>query len=115
MTGSTSQVKFPKALWLSLFCCVCVILCLAARAQGSEVRIWMEEEVIPTYPVGDPDPNPIFYNGRVYQGAQGHVYPYPLLDKLSNEKVDRKHKGINPCEVCFTMGVMPGPGGWGLM
>jgi len=113
MTDANSQGNCPKALWLFLFCFVFVSQFLAVEAQDSEVKIWMEEEVIPTYPVGDPDPNPIFYNGRVYQGAQGHVYPYPLLDKLSNEKIDRKHKVVYLENEYLKVGVMPGPGGGG--
>jgi len=38
--------------------------------------------------------DPIFYSGRSYQGAKGPVYPYPLLDKLSDTKEDRKYHAI---------------------
>ena len=60
-------------------------------ASDSEVKIWVQEDIIPTYPIGDPELNPMFFSGRAYQGAKGRVYPYPLLEKLSSEKVDRKH------------------------
>jgi len=49
---------------------------------------------IPTYPVGEPDPNPIFYYGRHYQGARGRMYPYPLLDKLSDKAVPKDYRAI---------------------
>ena len=32
----------------------------------SEVRIWEEEVVIPTYETGKPDKNPMFLEKRVY-------------------------------------------------
>ena len=30
---------------------------------------------IPTYVIGEPEKNPVFYTGRTYQGAKGPVYP----------------------------------------
>jgi len=82
-------------------------------APESEVRIWVEEETIPTYPIGDPELNPMFYNGRVYQGAMGRVYPYPLLEKLTSEKVDRTHTVVYLENEFVKLGVIPGPGGGG--
>ncbi|MEM3479540.1 MAG: DUF5107 domain-containing protein [Candidatus Bathyarchaeia archaeon] len=57
-----------------------------------DVKIWEEPLVIPTYQISDPDPNPIFYTGRAYQGAQGHVYPYPMLDKLTDNRIEKVYK-----------------------
>lgn len=55
------------------------------RLYGEEkVKVWEEDIQIPTYLTGKPDIFPIFYNGRAYQGAQGKVYPYPLLDNLTD-------------------------------
>ena len=58
----------------------------------STVRIWEEPLVIPTYEVGKADPNPRFYTGRTYQGAQGRVYPYPMLDVLTDSRKDKTYK-----------------------
>jgi len=58
----------------------------------STVRIWEEPLVVPTYEVGKADPNPRFYTGRTYQGAQGRVYPYPMLDVLTDSRKDRAYK-----------------------
>ena len=60
----------------------------------SEVNMWEEEMIIPTYSTGDPDPNPIFYNGRAYQGAKGPVYPYPMLDELTDERADKSYHAV---------------------
>jgi len=58
-----------------------VIVLTAIPLQGdSSVKVWEESLVIPTYRIGRPDLNPIFYTGRAYQGAKGQVYPYPLLE-----------------------------------
>lgn len=58
------------------------------KAEG-DVRIWEEDVTIPTYPVGEPDKNPMFLEKRVYQGSSGVVYPFPVIDKIMDEKVDR--------------------------
>jgi len=58
------------------------------------VRAWEEPLVIPTYRVGEPDRNPIFYSGRAYQGAKGAVYPYPLMDKLTDVREDRSYRAV---------------------
>lgn len=43
---------------------------------------------IPTYPVGEPEKNPVFFEKRVYQGSSGKVYPVPFIDKVHDEPVD---------------------------
>src|SRR5690242_10482337 len=62
------------------------------KPVAAGVRVWEEDTVIPTYLIGDPEPNPIFYFGRQSQGAQGRVYPYPLYDNLTFQKTDKKYK-----------------------
>jgi tetratricopeptide (TPR) repeat protein len=52
----------------------------------SSVRVWEEDRDIPTYRVGKPDKNPMFLEKRVYQGSSGKVYPYPVIDKILDEK-----------------------------
>ena len=42
----------------------------------------IEARVIPTYPVGTPEKNPVFFEKRVYQGSSGKVYPLPFIDKV---------------------------------
>ena len=54
---------------------------------SSDARIRKETISIPTYPLGQAEANPMFFHGRGYQGAKGPMYPYPLLDRLSDEKV----------------------------
>lgn len=47
----------------------------------------IEPRVIPTYPVGVPEKNPLFFEKRVYQGSCGKVYPVPFIDKVYDEPV----------------------------
>ena len=61
---------------------------------GRTVKIWEEEIIIPTYEVGNPEKNPLFLEKRVYQGSSGKVYPLPVIDKIYDEKVDKKYKAI---------------------
>ncbi|MBC7369866.1 MAG: DUF5107 domain-containing protein [Undibacterium sp.] len=45
----------------------------------------IEPRTIPTYPVGAPEKNPVFFENRVYQGSSGKVYPVPFIDKVLDE------------------------------
>lgn len=60
----------------------------------SEVKLWEEEVVIPTYEVGEPDKNPMFLEKRVYQGSSGKVYPYPTTEKISHEKTNKTYHAV---------------------
>ena len=52
------------------------------------VTAQLEPRVIPTYPVGAPEKNPVFFEKRVYQGSSGKVYPVPFIDKVFDEPTD---------------------------
>ena len=58
------------------------------------VKAWREKVVIPTYEVGKPEKNPIFLEKRVYQGSSGVVYPYPVIESISNEKTDKEYNAV---------------------
>jgi len=60
----------------------------------SYAKIWEEQVIIPTYPVGKEEKNPIFLEKRVYQGSCGKVYPYPTIETISDEKVDQEYTAI---------------------
>ena len=64
------------------------------RDRPSTVRAWRERISIPTYEAGQPDPNPFFLEKRVYQGSSGAVYPYPVVESVSNEKAPRDYDAI---------------------
>ena len=59
-----------------------------------ELKIWEENIIIPTYCVGKPDKNPMFFEKRVYQGSSGVVYPNPIIEKISDEKKDVAYKAL---------------------
>jgi tetratricopeptide (TPR) repeat protein len=58
------------------------------------VKAWREIVTIPTYEVGKPEKNPMFLEKRVYQGSSGVVYPYPVIESISDEKVDKEYKAV---------------------
>ena len=58
------------------------------------VKAWREIVTIPTYEVGKPEKNPMFLEKRVYQGSSGVVYPYPVIESMSDEKVDKEYKAV---------------------
>jgi tetratricopeptide (TPR) repeat protein len=58
------------------------------------VKAWKEKVVIPTYEVGKPEKYPIFLEKRVYQASSGAVYPNPVIEKISDTKVDKEWNAI---------------------
>ena len=60
----------------------------------SGAKVWVEQVVIPTYEIGEAEKNPIFLDKRVYQGSTGKVYPYPTVEKISDEKTDKEYEAV---------------------
>ena len=58
------------------------------------VKAWRELVTIPTYEIGKPEKSPMFLEKRVYQGSSGVVYPYPVVESISDEKVDKEWKAV---------------------
>ncbi|MDR0697913.1 MAG: DUF5107 domain-containing protein [Tannerella sp.] len=56
------------------------------------IRAWEETIMLPTYETGEEEKNPVFMEKRVYQGSSGVVYPYPVVEKIYDEK---KYKPYN--------------------
>ncbi len=59
-----------------------------------KAKVWEEQVIIPTYEIGEAEKNPIFLEKRVYQGSCGKVYPYPTIEKISDEKKDKAYKAV---------------------
>ncbi len=84
--------------------------CVSANA-AEPVRCWETNLVLPTYGVAPADPNPRFYNGRTYQGARAPFYPYPVLDRLTDERLDKEYKAIYLENEYIQISVLPELGG----
>lgn len=59
-----------------------------------EVKAWVENVVIPTYPTGAPEKNPMFLEKRVYQGSSGVVYPHAVIEKIHDEKTEQTYRAV---------------------
>lgn len=99
---------------------VVIVLSITAAAAGysmaggftkSSVTIYEKPLVIPTYQTGKPDPNPRFYEGRAYQGAQGRVYPYPMMDRLTDNRNDKTYNAVYLENEYIKICVLPEIGG----
>jgi tetratricopeptide (TPR) repeat protein len=103
------QIPFSTLLAVGLVLLMLPQSLLAADAPS--VRIWEQDEVLPTYLAGDPEPNPMFYFGRMSQGAEGRVYPYPLYDTLTGKKVNKTYRMVYLENEYVKIGVLPEIGG----
>ena len=92
--------------------CLALMLPLATEAIAqSAVNMREESILLPTYLAGEPDRNPIFYDGRSYQGAKGPIYPYPLMDNLTDTRADKAYKAVTLENEFIRMDVLPEIGG----
>lgn len=49
---------------------------------------------IPTYKIAEPEKSPLFIEKRAYQGSTGKVYPFPVTEKIYNEKELKEYKAL---------------------
>lgn len=59
-----------------------------------EVKAWREKVTIPTYEIGHPEKAPMFMENRVYQGSSGVVYPYPVIESISDKETPIDYNAI---------------------
>lgn len=76
-----------------------------------KVKVWKEQVVIPTYEVGAPEKNPMFLEKRVYQGSSGVVYPYPVIEKISDVPADKSYEALYLENEYIKVMVLPELGG----
>lgn len=91
------------------------VLFAAALATAASAFAGADIEVRPlkmkTYGIAPADVNPLFFTGRTYQGAAGHVYPYPMYDVLTEEVSDKTYKAVYLENKWTELCVMPELGG----
>ena len=82
----------PKTIAFARF-----IILLSLFTGGNllaQVKMSEEPWILPTYPVEQPEKAPIFFTHESYQGASRYVYPNPLQDVISDQRVDRAWKAL---------------------
>ncbi|MDZ4799617.1 MAG: DUF5107 domain-containing protein [Bryobacteraceae bacterium] len=95
----------------SAHACIAAVLFALPAFAAQPVTVQVKDETIPTYLAGPPEMNPMFYFGKASQGAEGRVYPYPLYDSLTNNKVDKQYKVVWLENEYVRIGIMPEIGG----
>lgn len=96
---------------LSLVLIISMIAPSISSKGQSDVKIEERKLTLPTYEVAPPDKTPSFYKGRSYQGAQGHVYPLPLYDVLTDVRKNEDYKVVYLENQYTEIGVAPELGG----
>ena len=63
------------------------LLATGAHALG-QVKAWEEKLTMPTWEIGPPQKHPVFLDGG------RDIYPYPLQETLTNNKVDKAYTAV---------------------
>lgn len=60
------------------------------------MKAQIREEIvkIPTYKIAKPEKSPLFIEKRAYQGSTGKVYPFPVTEKIYDEKELKEYKAL---------------------
>lgn len=66
---------------------------------------------LPTYPLGVPERNPLFFEKRVYQGSSGKVYPVPFIDKVHDTPEPVSYDAIEMDNGLVNLMLLPEIGG----
>jgi tetratricopeptide (TPR) repeat protein len=78
---------------------------------GDQVRVTETSLTIPTYLIGPPEKDPVFYSGLAYQGAQRRVYPYAMEDIITDRREGKSYKAIYLENKFITICILPELGG----
>lgn len=88
-----------------------LLLLCTSPLLGQQVNMKSITEKIPTYQIGSPEIDPIFFTGRVYQGAEGYIYPYPLYDVLTEKKTEQEYNVLRLDNQYVDISILPEIGG----
>jgi tetratricopeptide (TPR) repeat protein len=88
-----------------------LLLPQAPPTENGPVKAWQQEVNIFTFPPESPDPNPMFFEKRVYQGSSGRVYPLPFIDRIATEGRDHAWQALHIENEYIRLMVLPEIGG----
>lgn len=102
-------MNYQRLCFAILLTALCSGAALAQAQSHTAARVWEAPLTLPTYELGPPDPNPpLFDRGR----TRGRPpYPYPLLDSLSNRRVDKTYNAVFLENEYLRVTVLPELGG----
>jgi tetratricopeptide (TPR) repeat protein len=82
------HIKPLYGFWVALFLMASSMVWAQAEAP---VHVWEAPLALPTYEIGPPEQSPMFFAGRIYQGAAGKIYPYPMYDRILDVRSDKTY------------------------
>lgn len=91
---------------LIVFCSGAV---LAQAQTSSDTRVWEAPLSLPTYELGPPNPNPPLFARSLSRGRP--TYPYPLLDNLTNKRIEKTYNAVFLENEYLRVTVLPELGG----
>ena len=103
--------KWVSHNFVSLVIGIIMLISSAGAFAQSSVILREVDEVIPTYGMEAPNPNPMFFFGQGSQGAEGRIYPYPFYDNLTNKKGDKTYHVVYLENEYIKISVLPELGG----
>lgn len=104
----TMKFRLPETCRRSIFLAALLLAfpLLSFSMQAQSVRGWQGTITIPTYQLGPPDPNPPFALVNPHP-----VYPYPMLDDLSDERRPQTYRAIYLENQFLKITILPELGG----
>jgi tetratricopeptide (TPR) repeat protein len=100
----------PLFIYLTIFAQLFILLNTGIETSA-QVTITEKDWVLPTYPVAEPDKNPVFFKNEAYQGASRRYYPYALNDQYTGERIDHPWKTLILENEYIELGITPEIGG----
>lgn len=86
------MAKHMKSLRRSVVAFLLMLSSMVWAQAQTPVRAWEAPLTLPTYKIGPPEQSPMFFAGRIYQGAAGKIYPYPLYDTILDVRGDKTYQ-----------------------
>lgn len=83
----------------------------APASETGSVKVWTAPVVLSTYVPEPADPNPMFFEDRVSQGASGRVYPQPIVERIAEEPALCSWEAIHIENEFLRLMVLPKLGG----
>jgi tetratricopeptide (TPR) repeat protein len=105
----TRQMNYRRLCCAILLCALWGVTALAQAQSRTAARVWEAPLVLPTYELGPPDPNPPLFDPA--RTRRRPVYPYPLLDSLTNRRVDKSYRAVFLENEYLRVTVLPELGG----
>ncbi len=102
-------MNYRRLHFAILLIALCGAAAFAQEQPRTAARVWEAPLALPTYELGPPDPNPPLFDRSRTRGRPS--YPYPLLDSLTNKRVDKTYRAVFLENEYLRVTVLPELGG----